>query len=128
MVFFLFFSFLLTNSSGCENERKGLERLFHLQVLKGFVVSDSCKIRDVAQNLTKLRKLSMRVGNQRKEKLADIGDFKALCILTISRSAAQRKRSRDGRQRISGGRRQRGREVEVDSGVVEEKEKKKVGM
>ncbi|KAH6810019.1 hypothetical protein C2S51_027802 [Perilla frutescens var. frutescens] len=63
---------------------KGLERLSHLQVLKGFVVSDSCKIRDVAQNLKKLRKLSMRVGNQGKDKLAGIGDFKDLKILTIS--------------------------------------------
>lgn len=52
-----------------ESMPKGLEHLLHLQVLKGFVIGKedrhSCKIGDL-ERLRSLRKLSIRVSNQRE--------------------------------------------------------------
>ncbi|XP_034679801.1 disease resistance protein RGA5-like isoform X4 [Vitis riparia] len=73
-----------------ESMPKGLDKLFSLQVLKGFVIETSRrrsgKLMDLSQ-LKKLRKLSIYIGSQdlaQQEELHSLKDIQNLRVLTIT--------------------------------------------
>ncbi|WVZ08604.1 hypothetical protein V8G54_021950 [Vigna mungo] len=74
---------------------KGIEKLTNLQVLKGFLITTSektpCRIWDLAENLTDLRRLSIRIGSEaviRDGEFKSLENFPALKHLKISWSVS----------------------------------------
>ncbi|KAG2404350.1 uncharacterized protein HKW66_Vig0112720 [Vigna angularis] len=70
-----------------EGMPKGVEKLTNLQVLKGFLITTSektpCRISDLANNLKKLRRLSIRIGS---EAVIEDGEFQSLGSLSALRN------------------------------------------
>ncbi|WVZ08608.1 hypothetical protein V8G54_021954 [Vigna mungo] len=83
-----------------EGMPKGIEKLTNLQVLKGFLISTSpCRISDLAKNLRKLRRLSIRIGSEAVIKdweFSSLGTLSALKHLKISWSVSDPRYSKIG--------------------------------
>ncbi|XP_047168973.1 putative disease resistance protein RGA4 [Vigna umbellata] len=78
-----------------EGMPKGIEKLTNLQVLKGFLTTTSektpCTLSDLANNLTNLRRLSIRIGSEamiRDGEFQSLKNFRKLKHLKISWSVS----------------------------------------